>query len=166
MLEGWQTSHDLPRGITPDLLEGALLDAHTALRPATGEAFAVIIDRLFRFAETFSVKDAGIREAMKFYAEALDDIPPDLLVKAVDSVVRNYKYGHRMPPPADLRAVVDEDLGKRSNAKAQIETAQKFGTYDSYREPPSEEDRARVAEILAEARRNLTAPGAMPSTGE
>jgi hypothetical protein len=131
------------------------MDAHTALRPATGEAFAVIIDRLFRFAETFSVKDAGIREAMKFYAEALDDIPPDLLERAVDSVVRNYKYGHRLPPPADLRAVVEGDLVARGAARARIEAARSFGQYDRKRQPATDADKAKVAEILADVKRGF-----------
>lgn len=158
MLDGWITAHELPPGITPDLLYAAEADARHALEPASGEAFAVLIDRLFQFAETFSIKDAGIRDAMKFYVEALDDIPPDLLERAIDGVVRNYKYGHRLPPPADLRAVVEEELSARMKARARIEAAQKFGRYDTPREPPSQADKDRAATILEETRRHLTAP--------
>ena len=140
------------------MLYAAEADARQALEPAGGEVFAVIIDRLFRFAETFAIKDAGIREAMTFYAETLDDVPPDLLEKAVDNVVRNYKYGHRMPPPADLRAAIEQDMAERANALARIETAQKFGKYDEPYEPPSDADKTKVAEILAETKRNLAAP--------
>ena len=157
-LESWIPTYDLPRGITPDVLYMAAADARQALEPAGGELFAVIIDRLFRFAETFAIKDAGIRDAMRFYVEALDDVPPDLLERAVDNVVRNYKYGHRMPPPADLRAVVEQDMAARANALARIETAQKFGKYDKPYEPPSDADKERVAQILADAKKSLEVP--------
>lgn len=156
MLDGWKISYPLPSGITRDVLNGAMVEAHAALRPATGKEFGVIIDRLFRFAETFSIKDSGIREAMRFYVEALDDIPPDLLEKAVDGVVRTYKYGNRMPPPADLRAVVEQDLRERMNARLTIETALKFGKQEEPRKPATPEQKARVAAILVEARRGLT----------
>ena len=158
MLANWIPAYDLPPGITPDRLYDAEADARSALQPATADAFAVIIDRLFRFAETFAIKDAGIREAMRFYVEALDDVPLDLLERAVDNVVRNYKYGHRMPPPADLRAAVEQDMTSRANALARIETAQKFGKYDKPYEPPSDADKERVAQILADAKKSLEVP--------
>lgn len=126
--------------------------------PADYKEFGVIMDRLFSFAETFSVKDAGIRDAMRFYRETLDDMPPDLLVKAVDQTVRTYKYGHRLPPPGDLRAVVEDDLSARVQAKVRIESALSHGRYpDEIYEPRSQADKDRVAAILAETRRSLMA---------
>lgn len=158
MLKGWVPAYPLPRGITRAGLDGALTDANAALLPADYEAFNVIMDRLFSFAETFSVKDAGIRDAMRFYRETLDDVPPDLLAKAVDHTVRTYKYGHRLPPPGDLREVIQADLDERHSARRRIESAMCFGRCDDeVRRAPTQAEKDRVAKIVAETKRSLSA---------
>ena len=160
MLRGWTPAYDLPIEITPAGLDRAAANANTGLAPVTTKELAVIMDRLFSFTETFGIKDAGIRKAMQFYRETLSDVPADLLVKSVDGVIRTYKYGHRLPVPADLRTEIEDDLRLRLAARNSIETARRYGRYADTPLKVTDEDRAKALAAVAEARRILTGKAA------
>lgn len=155
MLAGWTQQFPLPSSISRAWLEDALLDAHAVLVPASEKAFAVLMDRLLEFADTFGVKHPGKAKAVRFYSEALEDLPADLLAKAVDSVVRNYVYGHRLPPPGDLRKAVSDELLDRTATKLRIDSALRFGKFEKPPVEASPEEKERNLKILADAKRAL-----------
>ena len=147
--------------MTRELLAAGLADAQAACAPAGEELALVALGRLFKFARTFGIKMGAVDDATAFYLEALDDLPADLLVKAVDRIVRTYVYGHRLPPPGDLRASIRDELSRRHHARLQIRTALDLGRMAAPRHAPSEAERARALEMFEAARNALL--GVRPS---
>ncbi len=93
------------------------------LQPVEAAAFAVLIDRLFAFARTFGLANPDTTAATGFYRQALKDIPADLVAKAVERVCRGWKWGHKIPLPADLYGAVSDELTRRKKELAQLEQA-------------------------------------------
>lgn len=155
-LAAWEPAYDLPAGVTRDLLAAGLADAEAACAPAGEELALVILDRLFRFARTFGIKIGDTANATAFYLEALDDLPADLLVAAVDQVVRSYRYGHRLPPPADLRGAVAHELVVRQNARIRIGLALDFGRIARRHRQPTVADKARALKMFKAAKAALS----------
>ena len=91
----------------------AALAAFDSENPRPDEhEFAVLIKPLFDFAVAFGLPvDAKQVEPMtSVYREALAEVPADLLAIAVATVRRTWKWGNRMPLPADLLAAIDGDM--------------------------------------------------------
>lgn len=147
-LAGWTSGQPVPRGFSRDLLRRALADADGVLAPADNTEFATAMDRFFDFADTFGVKYKDRIGAIRFYVEALADLPADLLDKAVASVVRNYVYGHRLPPPAELRAVVTDELCDRIARRHRLRQAASGELLSEAPPPASPEQRERMAKQL------------------
>ena len=100
-------------GPSSGALASPLERAQYALKPASTEEFGVEIDRLFRFARTFGIRPESVEDMTAFYRQALDDMPADLIREAVDDVIRKWKWGKKMPLPADLRERAQAELGER-----------------------------------------------------
>ena len=84
-----------------------------ALKPASVQEFGVAIDRLFQFARTFGIAPDNVADMTSFYRQALDDVPADMVREAVDNIIRTWKWGKKMPMPADLRERVEKELTLR-----------------------------------------------------
>ena len=145
LLDAWRPGEMVPRYIDRPLLIRAQFDATRHLRPASDEAFGVIMDRLFDFAETFGIKHHDQAAAMRFYSEALDDLPADLLDLAVNAMIRGYVYGNRLPPPGDLRNVASEELAARHHKHYRLGCALVGRLEAELPPPPSQQERDRVA---------------------
>ncbi|MBC8158173.1 MAG: hypothetical protein H8E94_02455 [Alphaproteobacteria bacterium] len=91
--------------------------------PCDAQAFAVAIDKLFKFGRTFGLKNQATEDATKFYREALKDLPADLVVKAVDGAIKSWKWGNRLPLPADLMDEVKDEWARRRLAKTRLKVA-------------------------------------------
>lgn len=112
-LEEWQIQDQLPATFTEHKLTAAYQRIQQSLAPADEKAMAVALDQLFRFARTFGIPSQDATNATAFYRDALKEYPPDLLTKAVRSVCANWKWGNRMPLPADLKEAVSKEWLRR-----------------------------------------------------
>lgn len=137
MLASWNASMVLPDHVTDDMLNLAVADATAALTPATVQTFAVTISELFEYAWAFDIGSfAGLSEderrkktaaQSKLYREALEDIPADLLALSVKRIRTSWKWGNKMPMPADLREAISDEMAKRKSSLARPQMALKFG---------------------------------------
>lgn len=76
------------------------------------KAFAVGMDRLIQFAQTFGLPAADLKSSVEFYKAALSDLPPDLMMEAIDMTIKTHKY-HVLPKPAEIRKHVEDKLTRR-----------------------------------------------------
>ncbi len=97
-----------------------------SLVPADAKAFGVIIDRLFQFVRTFGIGNPDVVTATRFYRQGLADLPADLLSEAVDAIVRDWRWGAKLPLPADLRNAVADELQARSAPLRRLEVLKRF----------------------------------------
>ena len=104
-------------------LAGALRSCVWHLRESGIEALAVQLDRLFGFATAFGVP--GDRKAASAFYAPLAKIPPDLLVKAFDTVLNAKRDSYRLPMPSEIESVIAEDWGVRKRVKARLEMMQR-----------------------------------------
>jgi hypothetical protein len=100
--------------------------------PVAPAAFAVVLQPLLDFAETFGkarFSDEGHRQAViAEYRTCLGHLPADLLTLAILTQRMAWIYPH-MPTPAELLAHVDGEMTKRRIARMRIEAAgQRVGT--------------------------------------
>ncbi len=144
----------LPNKITMEMIDSAIVDADNKLIPADEKSFAVILSGLFEFAWAFDLGGFGgmpdnIRRGKskaqtKIYQSALGDVPVDVLKIAIDKVCAGWKWGNRMPLPADIRAEIREDMAERTHCRARLKVARSLGRLPS---PPV--DRTRAAPAVA-----------------
>lgn len=113
----------IPDEATAEGIADAIAGYDRALVPADARAFAVTIDRLFAFARVFGLGNPDTRAAVGFYRQALADVPPDLLAEAVRRIVGAWRWGHKLPLPADLRATIADELGRRKVERARLRMA-------------------------------------------
>lgn len=107
-LRAWQPGEtvDYPRAMIQTIR------SRINLRPASPQAFSVMMDRLWQFAETFDMPTPKIEQASAIYTQTLGDLPEDLLEKAIDRIKAEWRY-RSLPKPGDIKATVAEDLAKR-----------------------------------------------------
>jgi len=115
----------VPAELTRDRLQAAIDAQQALLEPADIKAFAVLVAKIFEFARTFGLANPDTEAATKFYREALSDLPPDLLQRAVSDVVREWKWGNKIPLPADIRNQVEAELTARKVMLVRLEMAEK-----------------------------------------
>jgi len=107
-LESWRAGEDVERPRALIQTARSRID----LAPASPQAFAVAMDRLLDFAEAFGLKVPKRQQAVEIYREALRVLPEDLLMTAVERTIADWKWS-RLPPPADIRAQVTDEMGHR-----------------------------------------------------
>lgn len=102
-----------------------------------------------------------------FYLEAFEDVPPDLVIKALKSARRNLKF---FPKPSELRAPIVGELGERMRALTKLRLAKgSIRPPSPVREPLTEEQEAKVREavtVLEHAARRMTERPAPKATEE
>jgi hypothetical protein len=123
-LQRWQTSEPLPSGVTAEAISRVIAAHDAALQPAPAEVFAVSVDRVFAFARTFNIAVPDTKAAVRFYRDGLADIPADLLDLAMRRAVDGWKWGNRLPMPADIKAQIAPELAARKLALARLKTAE------------------------------------------
>jgi len=80
--------------------------------------------------------------AAALYMEALADIPPELLDKAVKHCIRTCRF---FPKPAELRGAIADELAERCRRQNE----RRYAALPPPVDPPSAEDIAYVDELLA-----------------
>ena len=99
----------------------ARTEAH--LLPADTKEFAQAMDRLFKFARTFGIRDFDSAQVTPYYRDALVGVPAEALNAAVDTVIATWKW-QGLPKPADLKALAEPTWGKLREASARVWCAQ------------------------------------------
>lgn len=115
---------------TAKRLPSAIAELSQALEPATPRDMAVALDRLWKWARTFSLIPGAterevaerIKNATGFYRQALDGLPPDLLAVAIQRVTESHQW-HTLPKPAEVRSAVADDFARRQLALNRLKTA-------------------------------------------
>lgn len=57
------------------------------------------------------------------YRAALHDVPGDLLAEAGARLMRSWDNGYRLPLPAEIRALVADEMGRRLSGLARVQAA-------------------------------------------
>lgn len=156
-LKTWTVSMDLPKAATPEALKAAESQLVTLTRPVGVQAFAVLMDKLFEFAEAFNIK-ADPAKLVPIYRETLGKLPEDLVAKAIRSVTGAWKYGNRLPTPAEMLEPVKTEWGERRVAQSQVQFALRKPPPPKPKKPMTEEQKAELDRILRpwKSRRSLT----------
>lgn len=137
LLEGWIPAY----GATALLreIEAAIQEAELQLMPITPNALAVAFDN------TIALWDdrlpAEWAELAEFYYEALEDMPEDLVHKALKHVRLNHRW-QTMPKPADFRSAVADDLVHRRVELWKLKAMR----FDALRNPPRPEPALKKTE--------------------
>jgi hypothetical protein len=125
-LENWEAWHQLPEGVTLPALKAELEIVERTLEPASSPQMAVGIAKLLDFARAFGITNAEgsqVRSMAEFYRQGFEDVPGDLVLLACERASREWRWGNRMPLPADLKAMISEELGRRRVVQARIRSA-------------------------------------------
>jgi hypothetical protein len=138
--------------------------AEQSLAPCTPQAMSVGLAKLLEFARAFGLTDADrdqTRTILEMYKKALGHLPGDLVVKAAERAVTHWKWGNRMPLPADLLELVSEDMAKRHHVRLKLTTALAKARREanSAKPPMTDEMRRKAQELLDNRKRNLTMAG-------
>lgn len=163
-LDGWQSENRIPARCC-DRIPMAIEAAERRLQPLTDQtALAVLLDPLMEFADAFGLFGNGSAEdierrtetATRMYLDALSGLPADLVREAVESVREGHRWGGRLPLPADLVKSVEPEMQRRRMTLMRLRTAEmriRQGEVEHSDEDaePTEEQKARVAGMLAEA---------------
>jgi hypothetical protein len=104
-IRSWQEAGEyrakIPAEIEP-ALNSASAEVASLLAPAGAKATAVMLDRLF------SVLPMGNADGLPVWIELLQDLPADVLRRAIDEVIRRHRW-NTPPTIADVVAAADED---------------------------------------------------------
>ena len=121
-LKAWKIGERLPEAANREEITDLQRLHHEWLQPVTAETFAVIFDKFWRFGSVYQLNGMGkhatnegavVKEATKFYFEAMQHLPADLVALAVDRVVKTWTY-KKLPTPANVLALVDDEHAERS----------------------------------------------------
>lgn len=121
--------------------------------------FGLQMARLFEFARSFGINVPNETSALKIYRATLEVLPPDLLTLAITRTVETWKWGNRLPLPADVRAMVSEELIRRRLDLTKAQTAQR----KLFRKPSKNEEPIGP---LPEFLRDLLLAGKVPPLTE
>lgn len=83
------------------------------LEPADEKAMAVALAKLQEFGRTFGIPADNVAGAVPYYRDALKHLPADFLMEAIAETCRTWKWGHKMPLPADVVANAPKEWLRR-----------------------------------------------------
>lgn len=115
----------LPTTCTLPMLTMALTQAETALTPAPRETIAGVAAYWADLGAAFKidVTPDALERITKVYAVGFDDIPTDLLRLATKRLTKTWKWGNRLPFPADFREAVAPELAQRTAILRKLQSA-------------------------------------------
>lgn len=148
-LSGWTLEFPVPVPMTE--VHRELREVESLLTPCDPKRTAVMLAQTL---ELYGLPDNWAKVA-PFYLEAMADVPPDLVADALKHVRLTCKW---FPKPSELRAGIETELLDRSNVKYRLRTALRGRPMEeSPRRPPTDEEKARVAGLVAHAAASLRA---------
>jgi hypothetical protein len=120
--------------VTAEVADAAVADLNRGLEPA-GEALAIVE---LRKALVIWPVPSTWQEAAPLYVEALSDLPPDLLIKAMKRAVMTLKF---FPRPVEIRDQVSAELSERRRMRSRAELiatkARREAAMKARRAPPA-----------------------------
>lgn len=150
-LEHWTPTQEVPKAATMERLEAAQRAATAALRPIGKQALAVLLDRLFSFAEAFNLK-ANPKALTPIYHQSFQTYPEDLVEKAVNGTLEGWKGWGRLPTPAEMLESVSPELTRRRLMESKVRLA-------IQRKPPKRDskpiDPKELDALMAKVRRTF-----------
>jgi hypothetical protein len=136
----------------PPAIQNALATARQAIRPIDPKTLAV------KLGETLALwpQPENWRSVSKFYFEALETMPGDVVDLALEHVRKHCKF---FPRPAELHAPAEIEMQKRHEALARAKRdAEIYRFTREDREKITPEERARNLALLEEAKNYLKDP--------
>lgn len=135
------------------LLPVALAEAGAALAPVDPEELLVLLGRT---AKIWKLPDDW-DETAEFYAEALEDLPRDLVHSALKHCRLSLKW---FPKPSELRAPVEAELQRRRDVLRRLRLMEQKARLGDVAAPvlravPTAEQKAEAEAMAEEARRVL-----------
>jgi hypothetical protein len=116
----WRPGDQIPEAVTIARLQAVM----TALEdsPTTEAQFWVAIEPLFKLGDTFGLPTPPT-PAVQLYWRALQDLPVLVVVETVETLVRTWKWGNRLPLPAEVREQVPKAYLRRLKQRASAKMA-------------------------------------------
>lgn len=104
-------------------LEAPLQQTLKTNNPEALKAFAVFSAQLLEFGRAFGIPIANPDVLIGIYKRDLADIPAALFQPALEAVTGNWRWGNRMPMPADIRAAISKQRQERESQVARARVA-------------------------------------------
>ena len=82
------------------------------LAPATKQEMALVLNKLFTFAEALGKGPKNTGATTTIYAEALGDLPADLLMQGTNRTIKAHQW-NTLPTPAEIIQAVEPEMTKR-----------------------------------------------------
>lgn len=126
-LDGWRPEYDLPDKVAanPALIDTAITRFDIACSPASDKQFAVLAAQLVKFGRAFNIDVPDVSSVTAFYHDAFFAVPADLTTIAFTRARASWKWGNRLPLPADLLAQIAPELSERQSILSTLMTAKR-----------------------------------------
>jgi hypothetical protein len=112
-LEEWQPREQLPETWTVAQLETTAASLKAQLSPCQPEALMVEIAKLMDFGRAFNLPIPNTATLIDNYRDKLGHLPADILQTACHETTSSWKWGNRMPMPADILEAANRHLTAR-----------------------------------------------------
>lgn len=141
-LENWTPSMELPKAATARRLTEAQNALESKMMPASPQDRAVAIKRLLDFGRAFNIKINDPQQLAATYNLYLNKLPADLLERSVTLILGCWKWGNRLPTPAEVAEMVNSEMTNRVIMAGKISMALR-------RIPPPAKEKIESAELDA-----------------
>lgn len=122
-IEDWRLCDPLPEAWTVSRLENTGTQLQCGLLPCQPEELMVAIGQLTDFGRTFNLPIPNLSGLIERYQQDLAHLPGDILAKAAKQIMASWKWGNRMPMPADILALAHPYLMQRKMAAGRVRIA-------------------------------------------
>jgi hypothetical protein len=150
-IELWRPMETIPETWTVAHLEQTLSRLERGLRPCQPEELMIGIATLMRFGRTFNIAIPDSAGLVDEYRTKLAHLSADILDKAIGETTASWKWGNRMPMPADILASAQRHITRRMMLQGRAEIAlRKLKTQMASISPISSNAASRQAERMIE----------------
>ena len=119
-LRGWRLGDRIPEAVTISRLQAVATTLED--QPATQTEFWVVMEPLFKLADTFGLP-TPTTPAIQLYWQVMQDLPAWAVSEAVETLIKTWKWGNRLPLPAEVREQVPSTYLSRLRLRRSAEMA-------------------------------------------
>lgn len=94
-----------------------------SLKPADLKHLAVAVRKIIAFGRNHNIKMPDPASVTEDYCQHLKALPSDLLDKAVLSLTGTWRWGNRLPMPAEILEAVQEEMTARVVMRGKVRMA-------------------------------------------